>query len=193
MKKTTRRLQPVDPKQLGEEEFMWRLDDALLSCDTSRVTDIKCHELLISADQDIRELQGPLENKVQNFETTICEELARTGENEAENTRKLLEDQVKRIDNQLENREREEAGARAKAKERDTRAGPTLFDAANEPALCYDEGAVANARQKNVRWKKRKRNIEREILEGRTEFAADTPYRPCGWNPSGSRPRPEMG
>ena len=56
-------LQPVDPKQLGEEEFMRRLDDALLSGDTSRITEIKRQELLASADQDIRELQVHLEKK----------------------------------------------------------------------------------------------------------------------------------
>ena len=120
--------QPVDPKQLGEEEFMRRLDDALLSGDTSRITDIKRQELLASADRDIRELQVHLEKKAKDLETTIRKELARAGEKEAENTRKLLEDQDKRIDKTLAEREREEAAARAKAEEREAKAGPTLFD-----------------------------------------------------------------
>jgi hypothetical protein len=160
-----RGLQPADPKQLAEEEFMRRLDDAFLSGDTSRITDIKRQELLASADQDIRELQGHLQKKAQNVETTIRKELARAGEKEAENTRKLLEDQDKRIDKQLENREREEAAARTRAKEREAKAGPTLFDVANEPVPLYDERARRERASEKRAMEKRKKDIEREILE----------------------------
>ena len=136
-----------------------------MSGDTSRITDIKRQELLASADQDIRELQGHLERKAQNLEATIRKELARAGEKEAENTRKLLEDQDKRIDNQLENREREEAAARTRAKEREDKAGPTLFDMANEPAPLYDERARRERASEKRAMEKRKKDIEREILE----------------------------
>ncbi len=56
-------LRPVDPKQLSEDEFMRRLDDALLAGDTGRITEMKRQELLAAAERDIRELQGHLENK----------------------------------------------------------------------------------------------------------------------------------
>ena len=91
-------LRPIDPKRLREEEFMRRLDDALLAGDTSRITEIKRQELLATADRDIRELQVHLKKKADDLELTIRKDLARAGETEAENTRKLLEAQDKRID-----------------------------------------------------------------------------------------------
>ena len=86
-------LRPVDRKQIGEEEYMRRLDDALLSGDTSRITDAKRQELLASAGQDISELQPISRRRRDELETTIRHELTRAGEKEAESTRKLLEDQ----------------------------------------------------------------------------------------------------
>ena len=94
-------LQPVDPKQLSEDEFMRRLDDALLAGDTGRITEIKRQELLAAAERDIRELQGHLETKADTLEAGVRKELARTGEREAGNIKKLLEEQDKRIDNTL--------------------------------------------------------------------------------------------
>ncbi len=158
-------LQPVDPKRLGDEEFMRRLDDALLSRDTSRITDVKRQELLACADQDIRELQVHLAKKANDLETMIRQELARAGEKEAENTRKLLEDQDKRIDKTLEAREREEAAARTKAEERKAKAGPTLFDTEDDPRPLYDERARRERASEKRAMLKRKKDIEREILE----------------------------
>ncbi len=144
---------------------MRRLDDALLSGDTSRITDIKRQELLASADRDIRELQIHLEKKAHNLETTIRDELARAGEKEAENIRKLLEDQNKRIDKTLADREREETAARTKAKEREAMAGPTLFDIADDRIPLYDERARRERAFEKRAMEKRKKDIEREILE----------------------------
>ena len=144
---------------------MRRLDDALLSGDTSRITDIKRQELLASADQDIRELQVHLEKKANDLETMIRKELARAGEKEAENTRKLLEDQDKRIDKTLADREREEAAAKTKAEEREAKAGPTLFDVAEEAKPLYDERARRERASEKRAMEKRKKDIEREILE----------------------------
>jgi len=160
-----RALQPVDPKQLAEEAFMRRLDEALLSGDTSRITEVKRQELLACADQDIRELQVHLEQKAQDLETTIRAELARAGEKEAENTRKLLEDQDKRIDQTLADREREETAARLKAEKREAKAGPTLFDTSDDPKPLYDERARRERASEKRAMVKRKKDIEREILE----------------------------
>jgi hypothetical protein len=160
-----RALQPVGPKQLGEEEFMRRLDDALLSGDTGRITDIKRQELLASADQDIRELQVHLQKKAVDLETAVRNALARAGEKEAENTLKLLEDQDKRIDKTLADREREEVVAKAKAREREAKAGPTLFDVAEEGKPLYDERARRERAAEKRAMEKRKKDIEREILE----------------------------
>jgi Helicase conserved C-terminal domain len=158
-------LRPVDRKQLAEEEFMRRLDDALLSGDTSRITDAKHQELLASAGQDISELQGHLQKKAHDFETTIRKELAMAGEKEAENTRKLLVDQDKRIDKTLDDREREEATARARARDREAKAGPMLFDNTNDTTQLYDERARRERASEKRAMLKRKKDIEREILE----------------------------
>ena len=144
---------------------MRRLDEALLSGDTGRITDIKRQELLAAADQDIRELQVHLEKKAIDLETTVRNELARAGEKEAENTLKLLEDQDKRIDKTLADREREEAVAKAKAREREAKAGPMLFDIAEESKPLYDERARRERAAEKRAMEKRKRDIQREILE----------------------------
>ena len=158
-------LRPVDRKQLAEEEFMRRLDDALLSGDTSRITDAKRQELLASAGQDISELQSHLQKKAHDLETTIRMELAMAGEKEAENTRKLLVDQDKRIDKTLEDREREEAGARARVRDREAKAGPMLFDNTSNTTQLYDERARRERASEKRAMLKRKKDIEREILE----------------------------
>ena len=92
-------------------------------------------------DLSIRELKVHLEKKAIDLETMVRKELGRAGEKEAENTRKLLEEQDKRIDKTLADREREEAIAKAKANEREARAGPTLFDVEEEAKPLYDERA----------------------------------------------------
>jgi hypothetical protein len=159
-------LQPADPNQLSEEEFMRRLDEALLSGDTSRVTDLKRQELLATADQDVRELQVHLEKKANALEKSIRKELARAGEHEAEGLLKLLSDQRKRIDTTLEGREREDAAARGKAREREAKAGPSLFDGADGPKLLiYDERARRERAAEKRAMEKRRKDIEREVLE----------------------------
>ncbi|WP_406694811.1 DISARM system SNF2-like helicase DrmD [Singulisphaera sp. Ch08] len=159
-------LRPVDPNQLSEEEFMRRLDDALLSGDTSRVTDLKRQELLTTAGQDVRELQVHLEKKANTLEKSIRRELLRAGEHEAESLLKLLNDQRKRIDLELEKREREDASALGKAQEREAKAGPSLFDGADGPKLLiYDERARRERAAEKRAMEKRRKDIEREVLE----------------------------
>jgi SNF2 family DNA or RNA helicase len=158
-------LQPIDPKRLPEVEFMRRLDEALLAGDTSRITEIKRQELLAAANQDVRELQVHLKQKVDDLETVIRRDLARAGDTEAENTRKLLEDQDKRIDKELERREHEEAAARAKVQEREAKAGPTLFDTGGGGKPLYDERARRERASEKRAMEKRKKDIVTEIRE----------------------------
>ena len=96
-------LRPVDPKRLGEEEFMRRLDDAFLSGDTSRITDLKRQELLASADRDVQRASGHLEKKAHDLETTIRKELARRRlRTKRRTSANCSKDQDKRIDKTLE-------------------------------------------------------------------------------------------
>ena len=116
-------------------------------------------------DLSIRELQVHLEKKAIDLETMVRKELGRAGEKEAENTRKLLEEQDKRIDKTLADREREEAIAKAKANEREAKAGPTLFDAKRKPNRFTMSVLAAKRVSEKRAMEKRKRDIEREILE----------------------------
>ena len=180
-------LQPVDPKRLGEEEFMRRLDDALLAGDTSRITEIKRQELLASADRDIRELQVHLEKKANDLETTIRKELARAGEKEAENTRKLLEDQDKRIDKTLDD-PRPRRGGRANQGHRNARPrrDRRFSTSADEPKPLYDERARRERAFEKRAMESARRTSNEKSWKSRTGFAADTPCRPRGSNLWGS-------
>ena len=146
----------------------------------SRITDAKRQELLASAGQDISELQGHLEKKAHDLETTVRKELARAGEKEAENTRKLLVDQDKRIDKTMEDREREEAAARGRARDREAKAGPMLFDNRTIPRSSTMNALVANATRKSGPCSNARKTSSAKSSKSRTESAADTPCRRCG-------------
>jgi len=158
-------LRPIDPKKLSEDEFMRRLDEALLAGDTGRIADVKRQELLTSAARDVSELQTHLERKAKSLESTLRAELAAAGEKEATNTWELLEGLKQRIDQTLDQRDRDEQQGRARAEERRVKAGPTLFDTTGDRVGLEEERVRREKAYEKKAMEKRKLEIEREILE----------------------------
>jgi hypothetical protein len=76
-----------------------------------------------------------------------------------------LDDQDKRIRKTLEYRELEMAAAQSRARERAGKAGPVLFDTEDDAKPLYDERARKERASEKRDMLKRKKDIEREILE----------------------------
>ena len=158
-------LQPLDPKRLGEGEAMRRLDDALLACETGRISESRRQELLASADRDVRELLDHVKQKADRLEGAIRKDLQKAGDDEASKTRKLLEGLRDRIDDTLRRRAEEEAALKAKAAERRARSGPALFEL-GDPAVSADEERIRRERAAERRaMEKRRKDMETEIAE----------------------------
>ena len=131
-------LRPIDPKTMSEDEWMRRLDDALLAANTARITEARKTTLLNTAAQDVAELQKHLAKKAHNLETKVRAELTRAGETEATNLITLLDKQAERIEEELQKRSRQEAADRKKAEEKARKDGPTLFDTGNKASTLDD-------------------------------------------------------
>ncbi len=158
-------LAPIDPKKLGEVEFMRRLDQALLAGDSHRVADVKREELLASASRDVGELQVHLKARASSLESTLRTELTAAGETEATKTLRLLEGLRKRIEDELGKRSRDEERARGRAEELRRKAGPTLFDTAGDGTPLEDERVRREKAYERKAMEKRLVEIDREISE----------------------------
>jgi SNF2 family DNA or RNA helicase len=158
-------LRPIEEKRLSKEEAMRRLDEALLAADMSRITETRRQTLLATADRDVRELQGHLQKLADSLEKKVRDELARAGDKEAENTKKLLEDLDRRIEETLAKRRREDEALEQKARQRAAKDGPTLFDVEEPTGPIWDERARRERAAEKRAMERRKIEIVREIAE----------------------------
>ena len=158
-------LKPIDKKKLSEEEAMRRLDEALLEADMSRITETRRQALLSAADRDVHELHEHLKKQSDNLERKVREDLTKAGVKEAENTRKLLEDLGKRIDERLERLQHEDETKHERARQRASKTGPTLFDLDEPPEPIWDERARRERAAEKRAMEQRKAAIPREIQE----------------------------
>ena len=101
----------------------------------SRITETRRQAPLTAADRDVHELHEHLKKQADNLERKVREDLTKAGAKEAENTRKLLEDLGKRIDERLERLQREDETKHERARQRASKTGPTLFDLADSTGL----------------------------------------------------------
>jgi hypothetical protein len=113
----------------------------LLLGETGKIVESIRGEFPASSRRNINELKVHLEKKADGFKSKIEKELAAAGEKESEGIRALLEDRARRIDQILANRERRETAARADAKGRRAKLGPTHFDTTRDAAPIQDERA----------------------------------------------------
>ena len=164
-------LKPIDPKQLGEEEFMRRLDDALL---VGRHQPDHRHQAPGTAGlgrSGCPRASGPSEEARRRSRDHDPQGAGAAGEKEAENTRKLLEDQDKRIDKTLE-RFSVKRPARTKAKAAGSQGGTDPFDTEEPPEPLYDERARRERAAEKRAMEKRKEESSAKSWKSPTEFAA---------------------
>jgi hypothetical protein len=135
-------LRPIDPAQLGEEEALRRLDEALLAGQTARVPDERKDILRTASARDVAELVDHLKAKARKVEAQVRRDLLKTGAREAEKTRKLLEGLRQRIHENLARRDQEDEKLRDRLAA--LRARATLHT--GDPAATAEEERIRRER-----------------------------------------------
>lgn len=156
-------LVPIAPQKMSEEACFQRLDEALLTAARPRIPAELQNQLLAAAQRDIQDLRQPLEAKAQAIQAEITQKLAGIAAQEADRTRKLLEELQTRIEADLRKRAQAPAGPRQTPA--DTERQAALFDTTDAGELSADEKRLRHEKASEKRLlEERLRQLPDEIV-----------------------------